>query len=75
VRPLRRARGAREQAPARRDEVDERGEGVNRPEAVHPGRAARAREDEAFAERVGTAENPEAIAAFFEKRTPEFSRR
>jgi len=38
-------------------------------------RAARAREDEAFAERVGTAENLEAIAAFFEKRAPEFSRR
>ena len=38
-------------------------------------RAARAREDEAFAERVGTAENLEAIAAFFEKRAPDFSRR
>jgi len=38
-------------------------------------RAARAREDDAFAERVGTAENLEAIAAFFEKRAPDFSRR
>jgi len=38
-------------------------------------RAARAREDEAFAERVGTAENLEAIAAFFEKRDPDFSGR
>jgi enoyl-CoA hydratase/carnithine racemase len=36
-------------------------------------RAARAREDRAFAERVGSAENLEAIAAFFEKRAPNFS--
>jgi enoyl-CoA hydratase/carnithine racemase len=38
-------------------------------------RAARAREDRAFAERVGSAENMEAITAFFEKRAPDFSRR
>jgi len=38
-------------------------------------RGARTREDAAFAERVGTAENLEAIAAFFEKRAPDFSRR
>jgi enoyl-CoA hydratase/carnithine racemase len=44
---------------------------ATRAEAI---RAARAREDEAFAERVGTAENLEAIAAFFEKRAPDFSR-
>jgi enoyl-CoA hydratase/carnithine racemase len=35
-------------------------------------RAARGREDRAFAERVGSAENLEAIAAFFEKRAPNF---
>ncbi len=33
---------------------------------------AREREDEAFQERLGTPENLEAIAAFFEKRTPKF---
>jgi enoyl-CoA hydratase/carnithine racemase len=32
--------------------------------------AARAREDEAFQERLGTPENLEAIRAFFEKRPP-----
>jgi enoyl-CoA hydratase/carnithine racemase len=37
-------------------------------------RAARAREDRAFAERVGSAENMEAITAFFEKRAPDFSK-
>jgi enoyl-CoA hydratase/carnithine racemase len=36
-------------------------------------RAARAREDAAFRERVGTPENVEAIRAFFEKREPDFS--
>jgi enoyl-CoA hydratase/carnithine racemase len=36
--------------------------------------AARAREDGAFAERVGSAENLEAITAFFEKRAPDFSK-
>ena len=34
--------------------------------------AARAREDEAFQERLGTPENLEAIRAFFEKRVPNF---
>src|SRR5262249_13530695 len=38
-------------------------------------RGAGAAEDAAFGERVGTAENLEAIAAFFEKRAPDFSRR
>ncbi|HVP29697.1 MAG TPA: enoyl-CoA hydratase-related protein [Myxococcota bacterium] len=37
-------------------------------------RAARRREDEAFAVRVGSAENREAIRAFFEKREPDFSK-
>jgi enoyl-CoA hydratase/carnithine racemase len=37
-------------------------------------RAARAREDAAFVERVGTPENMEAITAFFEKRPPDFSK-
>jgi enoyl-CoA hydratase/carnithine racemase len=37
-------------------------------------RAARAREDEAFRVRVGSAENVEAIKAFFEKRPPDFSK-
>jgi enoyl-CoA hydratase/carnithine racemase len=36
--------------------------------------AARAREDAGFVERVGTAENMEAIMAFFEKRPPDFSK-
>jgi enoyl-CoA hydratase/carnithine racemase len=36
-------------------------------------RAARAREDEAFAERIGSPENLEAIRAFFEKRPPDFT--
>jgi enoyl-CoA hydratase/carnithine racemase len=36
-------------------------------------RAARAREDAAFRERIGTPENIEAIRAFFEKREPDFS--
>lgn len=36
-------------------------------------RAARAREDRAFEERIGTPENLEAIRAFFEKRPPDFS--
>ena len=36
-------------------------------------RSARAREDEAFRERVGTPENVEAIRAFFEKREPDFT--
>jgi len=35
-------------------------------------RAARAREDQAFTERIGTPENLEAIQAFFEKRPPNF---
>ena len=35
-------------------------------------RAARAREDQAFVERVGTPENLEAVMAFFEKRPPDF---
>ena len=43
---------------------------VCRLEAV---RAARAREDAAFRERIGTPENVEAIRAFFEKREPDFS--
>ena len=37
-------------------------------------RAARAREDAGFIERVGTPENMEAITAFFEKRPPDFSK-
>lgn len=37
-------------------------------------RAARAREDAGFVERVGTPENMEAITAFFEKRPPDFSK-
>jgi len=37
-------------------------------------RAARAREDAGFVERVGTPENLEAIMAFFEKRPPDFSK-
>ncbi|MGH7894608.1 MAG: enoyl-CoA hydratase-related protein [Candidatus Binatia bacterium] len=37
-------------------------------------RAARAREDLAFEERIGTPENLEAISAFFEKRAPDFSK-
>jgi len=37
-------------------------------------RAARAREDQAFAERIGCPENLEAITAFFEKRPPDFSK-
>ena len=37
-------------------------------------RAARAREDEAFRQRIGTPENVEAIRAFFEKRKPDFSK-
>jgi enoyl-CoA hydratase/carnithine racemase len=36
--------------------------------------AARSREDAAFAERLGSAENLEAIAAFFEKRPADFSK-
>lgn len=36
--------------------------------------AARAREDAAFAERIGSPENVEAITAFFEKRPADFSR-
>jgi enoyl-CoA hydratase/carnithine racemase len=36
--------------------------------------AARAREDQAFRERIGTPENVEAIRAFFEKRPPDFSK-
>jgi enoyl-CoA hydratase/carnithine racemase len=36
-------------------------------------RAARAREDEAFRQRIGSPENVEAIRAFFEKRKPDFS--
>jgi enoyl-CoA hydratase/carnithine racemase len=35
--------------------------------------AARRREDEAFLHRVGSPENIEAVAAFFEKRSPDFS--
>jgi hypothetical protein len=35
--------------------------------------AARRGEDAAFAERIGSAENIEAIQAFFEKRPPHFS--
>ena len=35
--------------------------------------AARAREDEAFVQRVGSPENVEAVRAFFEKRPPDFS--
>ncbi len=35
--------------------------------------AARQREDEAFRQRVGSPENIEAVAAFFEKRRPDFS--
>jgi enoyl-CoA hydratase/carnithine racemase len=38
-------------------------------------RAARAREDEAFAERIGSPENLEAITAFFERRPPDFRRK
>jgi enoyl-CoA hydratase/carnithine racemase len=38
-------------------------------------RAARAREDDAFAERIGSPENVEAITAFFEKRTPDFRKK
>ncbi len=37
-------------------------------------RAARAREDQAFVERVGTPENLEAVMAFFEKRPPDFGK-
>jgi enoyl-CoA hydratase/carnithine racemase len=37
-------------------------------------RAARAREDQAFVERVGTPENLEAVMAFFEKRPPDFTK-
>lgn len=37
-------------------------------------RAARAREDRAFEERIGTPENMEAITAFFQKRPPDFSK-
>lgn len=37
-------------------------------------RAARAREDAGFVERIGTPENMEAIMAFFEKRPPDFSK-
>jgi enoyl-CoA hydratase/carnithine racemase len=37
-------------------------------------RAAREREDRAFAERIGSAENLEAVMAFFEKRAPDFSK-
>lgn len=36
-------------------------------------RAARAREDETFAHRIGSPENLEAIRAFFEKRYPDFA--
>ncbi len=36
--------------------------------------AARAREDQAFVERIGTAENLEAVMAFFEKRPPDFAK-
>jgi enoyl-CoA hydratase/carnithine racemase len=41
---------------------------------AEPIRAARAREDEAFGERIGSPENLEAIAAFFAKRAPDFSK-
>ena len=41
---------------------------------AEPVRAARAREDEVFARRLGTPENVEAIKAFFEKRQPDFSK-
>lgn len=37
-------------------------------------RAARQREDRAFEERIGTPENLEAVAAFFAKRPPDFSK-
>jgi enoyl-CoA hydratase/carnithine racemase len=37
-------------------------------------RAARAREDAGFVERIGTPENMEAITAFFAKRPPDFSK-
>jgi len=37
-------------------------------------RRAREREDRAFEQRIGTAENLEAITAFFEKRPPDFSK-
>jgi enoyl-CoA hydratase/carnithine racemase len=37
-------------------------------------RAARAREDQAFVERVGSPENLEAVTAFFEKRPPDFTK-
>jgi enoyl-CoA hydratase/carnithine racemase len=37
-------------------------------------RAARAREDAGFVERVGTPENIEVITAFFEKRPPDYSK-
>lgn len=37
-------------------------------------RAAREREDAAFAERIGSPENIEAITAFFERRAPDFRR-
>jgi enoyl-CoA hydratase/carnithine racemase len=36
--------------------------------------AARAREDAAFARRVGSPENLEAVRAFFAKREPDFAR-
>jgi len=38
-------------------------------------RVARAREDEAFAERIGSPENLEAITAFFERRAPDFRKK
>jgi enoyl-CoA hydratase/carnithine racemase len=38
-------------------------------------RAARAREDQAFAERIGSPENLEAITAFFERRPPDFRKK
>jgi len=44
---------------------------ATREEAV---RAARRREDEAFAARIGSPENAEAIRAFFEKRAPDFTK-
>ena len=37
-------------------------------------RAARTREDETFAHRIGSPENKEAIRAFFEKRPPDFTK-
>ena len=37
-------------------------------------RAARARENETFAHRLGSAENVEAVQAFLEKRPPDFSK-